>query len=57
MMAKIYYNRLLVGTITFDAIPERYQAQVIAYGKADVVKGKLTEEQFEMLFKIPYDEA
>lgn len=55
MMAKIYYNRLFVGTITYDAIPAIMQPQVLALGKADVASGKLTEEQFEMLFKIPYE--
>lgn len=55
-MSKVYYNRLLLGTITFDAIPERYQEAVIEYGKADVKKGKLPVEEFEQLFKIPYEE-
>lgn len=55
-MAKIYYNRLFVGTITFDLIPERYQDAVIEYGKADVKKGKLSPTQFETLFKFPYEE-
>lgn len=56
MMAKIYYNRLFVGTITFDLIPESYQPKVIEYGKADVKKGKLTPAQFEVMFKMPYEE-
>lgn len=56
MMAKIYYNRLFVGTITYDAIPSTMQEKVLALGKADVQNGKLTVEQFEMLFKFPYEE-
>lgn len=28
MMAKVYFNRLIVGTITYDAIPEKYQDKV-----------------------------
>ena len=32
MMAKVYFNRLIVGTITFDAIPEKYQSKVREYG-------------------------
>lgn len=54
-MAKIYYNRLFVGTITYDAIPESKQDEVRELGKADVRNGKLTAEQFEMLFKFPYE--
>lgn len=55
MMVKIYYNRLLIGTITYDAIPAKYAQGVLDLGKADVKNGKLTEEQFEMLFKMPYE--
>lgn len=53
-MAKVYYNRLLLGTITFDAINPKYQDAVKELGLADVAKGKLTIEEFEMLFKEEY---
>lgn len=56
MMAKIYYNRMLLGTITFDAVPEKLQAQVNEYGVADVKKGKLPVEEYEMLFKETFPE-
>lgn len=55
MMAKIYYNRLYVGTITFDAIPESMQDKVVEIGKGEVVAGRLSVEHFEMLFKFPYE--
>ena len=54
MMAKIYYNRLLLGTITFDVIPAKYQAKVKELGRADVESGKLTQDEYEQLFKEPY---
>lgn len=54
MMAKVYFNRLIVGTITFDAIPERYQGKVKEYGIDYVKKGKLPVEEYEMLYKEEY---
>lgn len=57
MMAKIYFNRLLVGTITFDAVPEKYQAAVRGYGIQWVQAGKLTAEEYEMLYKEPYPDG
>lgn len=58
MMAKVYFNRLIVGTITFDAIPEKYQNKVREYGIEYVQKGKLPVEEYEMLYKEEYsDEA
>lgn len=55
MMAKVYYNRLFLGTITFDAIPDSQKSKVREYGKADVERGKLTVEEYEMLFKEEYE--
>ena len=57
MMAKIYFNRLLVGSITYDAIPEKYQGQVKQYGIEYVEEGRLSVEEYEMLFKEEYTEA
>lgn len=50
-MAKIYFNRLIVGTITFDAIKEQYQEAVRQYGIEWVHQGKLSIEEYEMLYK------
>lgn len=55
-MAKVYYNRMLLGTSTFDAVNPKYQDAVMELGKADVRKGRLTKEQYEMLFKVEYEE-
>lgn len=57
MMAKIYFNRLVLGTITFDAIPEKYQDKVREYGIQWVKAGRMTVEEFEMLYKEEYPEA
>ncbi len=51
MMAKVYFNRLLVGTITFDAVPVKYQPAVKQYGIDYVKAGKLSVEEYEMLYK------
>ena len=56
MMAKVYFNRLIVGTITFDAIPEKYESKVREYGIEYVQKGKLPVEEYEMLYKEEYPE-
>lgn len=54
MMAKVYFNRLIIGTITFDAIPEKYQEKVKGYGIEYVKKRKLSVEEYEMLYKEEY---
>lgn len=56
MMAKIYFNRLILGTITFDAIPAKYQEAVKSYGKEWVASGRMSVEEYEMLFKEEYPE-
>ncbi len=56
MMAKVYFNRLLVGTITFDAVPPKYQNAVREYGIEWVKAGRMTVEEYEMLYKEEYPE-
>lgn len=56
MMAKIYFNRLILGTITFDAVPAKYQEAVKNYGKEWVAFGRMSVEEYEMLFKEEYPE-
>lgn len=57
MMAKIYFNRMLVGTITFDAIKPKYQNEVREYGIEYVKAGKMSKEEYEMLYKEDYPET
>ena len=54
MMAKVFFNRLIIGTITFDAIPEKFQEKVKEYGIEYVKKRKLSVEEYEMLYKEEY---
>lgn len=54
MMAKIYFNRLILGTTTFDAIPIKYQDAVREYGIEWVEECRLTIEEYEMFFKEEY---
>lgn len=56
-MAEVYYQRLLMGKITFDKIPSRYKDTVKSYGKRDVQNGVITKELYEELFNEPYEEA
>lgn len=53
-IARSFYNRLLIGTITFDAIRPEYQNLVRDMGKEDVKSGKLLVVEYEMLYKEPY---
>ena len=57
IMAKIYFNRMLVGTIIFDAIKPKYQNEVREYGIEYVKAGKMSKEDYEMLYKEEYPEA
>ena len=52
IMAKIYFNRMLVGTIIFDAINPKYQNEVKEYGIEYVKAGKLSKEDYEMLYGV-----
>lgn len=56
MMAKVYYNRLFLGSILFDTIPSKYQAQVKQIGREQVQTGNLSKAEYEQMFKEPYDE-
>lgn len=53
-MAKVHFNRLLIGTTTYDAIPPKHQAKVKQYCIEKVKEGKLSVEEYEMLLKEEY---
>lgn len=55
-MAKIWRNRIEAGDKTFADCPTRYQKDVLALMKQDVVDGIITPERFEELTGIPYEE-
>lgn len=54
MMVRAYYNRLLLGTITYEAIPTRYQKQVKELAIADVESGKMSYISYEQMFHEEY---
>ena len=54
LMSKIYFNRLVIGTIVFDAIPAKYQDAVKAYGREWVESERLSVEEYELLYKEEY---
>lgn len=55
-MAKIWRNRIEAGDKAFANCPTRYQKDVLALMKQDVVDGIITAAQFEELTGIPYEE-
>ena len=55
-MAKIWRNRIEAGDKAFANCPARYQKDVLALMRQDVIDGIITAEQFEELTGIPYEE-
>lgn len=55
-MAKIWRNRIEAGDKAFAACPARYQKDVLALMRQDVIDGIITAERFEELTGIPYEE-
>ena len=55
-IAKIWRNRIEAGTQQFSDCPLRYQSNVLALMRQDVVDGVITAEQFEELTGQPYEE-
>ena len=53
-MAKIWRNRIEAGDQLFENCPARYQNQVLALMRQDVVDGIISVEQFEELTGEPY---
>ena len=55
-MAKIWRNRLIAGTQSFENCPEKYRDAVIALLRQDVENGVITEERFEEITGQEYQE-
>jgi len=55
-MAKIYRNRILAGTRTFDEVPQTWKAQVKNLLKEDVANGVITAKEYEDIVGEPYEE-
>lgn len=58
-MAKIWYNKLLVGcldgSMTINDVPEKYRRQVTAMADRDLAAGKIPQWQYDLMF--PVDEG
>lgn len=54
-MAKIWHNRIIAGTRTFDEVPQAWRAQVKVLFKADVVNGIISEEEYAEIVGEPYE--
>lgn len=50
VFAKIFYNRLLMESISYNEIDEKYQEKVKALGVIGVGDGKITPARYEELF-------
>lgn len=50
-MAKIWRNRIIAGTKTFEECPARYQSNVKALIEEDMMNGVITQEQYAAIFK------
>ncbi len=54
-MAKIWRNRLIAGTQSFDDCPDKYKSAVIALLRNDVVHGVINKERFKEITGQDYD--
>lgn len=55
MMAKVYFNRLILGTIVYESVPARYQESVKAYGVEWVKAGRMSVDEYEQMFHEEYE--
>ena len=54
-MAKIWRNRIIAGTRTYEEVPLTWKAQVKVLLRQDVVNGVITKERYEEIVGEPYD--
>lgn len=55
-MAKIWRNRIIAGTRTYEEVPITWKAQVKVLLKADVVNGLITAEEYAEIVGEAYAE-
>lgn len=53
-MAKIWRNRIIAGTRTFDEVPATWKEQVKVLLRVDVKNGVITAKQYEDITGEPY---
>lgn len=55
-MARIYYDRIIAGIMTFNEVPKLFQAKTLVYFKSKVEDGTITPAQYEQYTGQPYKE-
>lgn len=55
-MAKIYYQQIVAGKMTFDEVPKLFQKKTLDYFRARVEDGTITPTQYEQYTGQPYEE-
>ena len=53
-MAKIWRNRLIAGTQSFEDCPDKYKEAVVALLREDVANGVITAERFKEITGLDY---
>ena len=56
-MAKIWRNRIVGETKTFEQCPDRYKGEVLELMRKDVANGDLSAEKFEAITGLTYGDA
>ena len=54
-MARIWKNRIVGETKTFEQCPDRYKDEVLELMREDVANGDLSADKFEELTGIKYE--
>ncbi len=54
-MAKIWRNRIIAGTRTYQEVPLLWKAQVKNLLRQDVANGVITAERYEEIVGEPYE--
>ena len=55
-MAKIWRNRIIAGTRSFEEVPHTWKEQVRDLLRADVENNVITAEEYETITGEPYNE-
>lgn len=55
-MARIYYDRIVAGKMTFDEIPKLFQAKTLTFFHEKVEDGTITPTQYEQYTGHKYED-
>lgn len=56
-MARIYYDRIVAGKMTFDEVPKIFQTKTLAFFRDKVEDGTISPVQYEQYTGQPYEET